>query len=67
MQYWSLHNEIQVDDLNKDPDVKKENIKPQVDKYVFSDGREIYILAEGRLMNLGCATGHPILDKISEL
>ncbi|MFA5871732.1 MAG: adenosylhomocysteinase [Parcubacteria group bacterium] len=52
-------NEIQVDNLNKAPGVKKENIKPQVDKYVFSDGREIYILAEGRLMNLGCATGHP--------
>jgi adenosylhomocysteinase len=38
--------------------VKKINIKPQVDKYVFEDGKEIYILAEGRLVNLGCATGH---------
>ncbi|MDI6777655.1 MAG: adenosylhomocysteinase [Patescibacteria group bacterium] len=52
-------NEIQVEQLNKAPDIKKENIKPQVDKYTFPDGREIYILAEGRLMNLGCATGHP--------
>src|SRR4030042_5016824 len=52
-------NEIQVEQLNKAPGVKKENIKPQVDKYVFPDGHEIYILAEGRLMNLGCATGHP--------
>jgi len=52
-------NEIQVDELNKARGVKKVNIKPQVDKYVFPDGREIYLLAEGRLMNLGCATGHP--------
>jgi adenosylhomocysteinase len=39
--------------------VKKVNIKPQVDKYVFPDGHEIYVLAEGRLVNLGCAHGHP--------
>ncbi len=52
-------NEIQVDDLNKAKGVKKMNIKPQLDKYVFSDGHEIFLLAEGRLMNLGCATGHP--------
>ncbi len=52
-------NEIQMDELEKAADVKKENIKQQVDKYVFPDGHEIYILAEGRLMNLGCATGHP--------
>ncbi len=52
-------NEIQVEPLNEQKDVEKENIKPQVDKYKFSDGHEIYMLAEGRLMNLGCATGHP--------
>jgi len=52
-------NEIQVEKLNKAAGVKKINIKPQVDKYQFPDGREIYLLAEGRLMNLGCATGHP--------
>ncbi|MFA5926166.1 MAG: adenosylhomocysteinase [Parcubacteria group bacterium] len=52
-------NEIQMEKLDGAKAVKKENIKPQVDKYIFPDGREIYILAEGRLMNLGCATGHP--------
>ena len=52
-------NEIQVAELEKIPGVKKVNIKPQVDKYVFPDGREIFLLAEGRLVNLGCATGHP--------
>jgi len=52
-------NEIQVDKLNKIPGIKKINIKPQVDKYVFADGHEIFLLAEGRLVNLGCATGHP--------
>jgi adenosylhomocysteinase len=52
-------NEIQVDKLNTLPGVKKVNIKPQLDKYVFADGREIFMLAEGRLVNLGCATGHP--------
>ena len=52
-------NEIQVDKLNKIPGIKKVNIKPQVDKYVFGDGHEIFMLAEGRLVNLGCATGHP--------
>ena len=52
-------NEIQVDKLDTDTDIKKVNIKPQVDKYVFADGHEIFMLAEGRLMNLGCATGHP--------
>src|SRR5439155_1024255 len=52
-------NEIQIDRLNKAPGVKKLNIKPQVDKYTFPDGRSIYLLAEGRLVNLGCATGHP--------
>jgi adenosylhomocysteinase len=52
-------NEIQVDLLNDRKDVKKVNIKPQVDKYVFPDGHSIFMLAEGRLVNLGCATGHP--------
>jgi adenosylhomocysteinase len=52
-------NEIQVDALNERSDVKKINIKPQVDKYLFDDGHCIYMLAEGRLVNLGCATGHP--------
>jgi adenosylhomocysteinase len=52
-------NEIQVDKLNSFPGIKKINIKPQVDKYTFPDNRELYLLAEGRLVNLGCATGHP--------
>jgi adenosylhomocysteinase len=52
-------NEIQVDRLNNAPGVVKENIKPQVDKYTLPDGRAIFMLAEGRLVNLGCATGHP--------
>jgi len=52
-------NEIQVTELEEATDVKKINIKPQVDKYVFPDGHEIFLLAEGRLVNLGCATGHP--------
>ena len=52
-------NEIQVDALNAAKGVKKTNIKPQLDKYTFADGREIFLLAEGRLVNLGCATGHP--------
>ena len=51
--------EIQVDALGKLPGVKKSQIKPQVDKYTFADGRCLIILAEGRLVNLGCATGHP--------
>jgi adenosylhomocysteinase len=52
-------NEIQVDNLNELKEVVKINIKPQVDKYLFPDGHAIFILAEGRLVNLGCATGHP--------
>lgn len=52
-------SEIQVDALNEAKDAKKVNIKPQVDKYVFNSGHEIFLLAEGRLVNLGCATGHP--------
>jgi adenosylhomocysteinase len=52
-------NEIQVDSLNGMKGIKRINIKPQVDKYVFPDGHAIFLLAEGRLVNLGCATGHP--------
>jgi adenosylhomocysteinase len=57
-------NEIQVDPLNQEPGVTKLNIKPQVDKYIFPGtsekaSHEIFVLAEGRLVNLGCATGHP--------
>ncbi len=52
-------NEIQIDRLNAAKDVKRENIKPQVDRYDFADGHSIYVLAEGRLVNLGCANGHP--------
>jgi adenosylhomocysteinase len=52
-------NEIQVDKLNSFPGIKKINIKPQVDKYIFPEGHAIFLLAEGRLVNLGCATGHP--------
>ncbi|HWA95615.1 MAG TPA: adenosylhomocysteinase [Terracidiphilus sp.] len=52
-------NEIQMDRLNADKTATKLNIKPQVDKYHFEDGHEIFVLAEGRLVNLGCATGHP--------
>jgi adenosylhomocysteinase len=52
-------NEIQVDKLKKFPGIERINIKPQVDKYVFPDGHSILLLADGRLVNLGCATGHP--------
>lgn len=52
-------NEIQVEQLENYPGIKKVNIKPQVDKYIFPDGHCIFLLAEGRLVNLGCATGHP--------
>ncbi len=52
-------NEIQMDALNEAKGVVKTNIKPQVDKYTFPAGRSIFVLAEGRLVNLGCATGHP--------
>ncbi|MFM1749702.1 MAG: hypothetical protein RLZZ188_3368, partial [Verrucomicrobiota bacterium] len=51
-------NEIQVDRLNNS-DAKRVNVKPQYDLYTFPNGRSIYLLAEGRLVNLGCATGHP--------
>jgi adenosylhomocysteinase len=51
-------NEIQMDRLNQS-DAKRTNIKPQVDMYTFPTGDSIFVLAEGRLVNLGCATGHP--------
>jgi adenosylhomocysteinase len=52
-------NEIQVSKFMNTPGLTKRNIKPQVDEYIFPDGHSIFILAEGRLVNLGCATGHP--------
>ena len=52
-------NEIQVDALNNHAGVTKTQVKPQVDQYTFEDGHQLYMLAEGRLVNLGCATGHP--------
>merc|ERR1712210_52859 len=52
-------NEIEMENLEKFPGIKVENIKPQVDRYVFPDGHGIIVLAAGRLLNLGCATGHP--------
>jgi len=52
-------NEIQVDALLRYPGIRRTQIKPQVDAYTFPDGHTIYMLAEGRLVNLGCATGHP--------
>lgn len=52
-------SEIQVDALKKLPGIRCQNIKPQVDRYFFADGHSIILLADGRLVNLGCATGHP--------
>jgi adenosylhomocysteinase len=52
-------NEIQVEKLQQWPGIQKINIKPQVDKYLYEDGHALFLLAEGRLVNLGCATGHP--------
>merc|ERR1712147_215768 len=52
-------NEIDMEGLEKFPGIKVENIKAQVDRYVFPDGHGIIVLASGRLLNLGCATGHP--------
>ncbi len=52
-------NEIQVSALKNYPGINHTNIKPQVDAYTFPDGHTIYLLADGRLVNLGCATGHP--------
>src|SRR5207244_12363371 len=52
-------NEIDMAGLARMSDVQRVNIKPQVDEFVFPDGHSIIVLAEGRLLNLGCATGHP--------
>jgi adenosylhomocysteinase len=52
-------NEIDMAGLKKLPGVRMENVKPQYDEWFFPDGRSILVLAEGRLLNLGCATGHP--------
>jgi adenosylhomocysteinase len=52
-------NEIDMAGLKKVPGIRRENIKPQFDEWVFPDGHSVLILAEGRLLNLGCATGHP--------
>jgi adenosylhomocysteinase len=52
-------NEIDMAGLKKTPGIKRVNVKPQVDEWVFADGHSVIILAEGRLLNLGCATGHP--------
>merc|ERR1719487_972244 len=52
-------NEIEMEKLEKFEGIKVENIKPQVDRFVFPDGHGVIILASGRLLNLGCATGHP--------
>ncbi|MEM0966473.1 MAG: adenosylhomocysteinase [Verrucomicrobiota bacterium] len=52
-------NEIQMDRLENSSEVERVNVKPQVDQWRFNDGHAVYVLAEGRLVNLGCATGHP--------
>ena len=52
-------SEIQIAWLEKHPEIREENIKPQVDHFIFPDGKKIIVLARGRLVNLGCATGHP--------
>lgn len=52
-------NEIQMEKLARIPGIKRDTIKPQVDRWIFKDGHGVIVLAEGRLMNLGCATGHP--------
>merc|ERR1712232_133917 len=52
-------NEIDMNGLKNYPGIKKVNVKPQTDRWIFPDGHAVIVLAEGRLMNLGCATGHP--------
>jgi len=52
-------SEIQIAWLETNPEIKEENIKPQVDHFIFPDGKRLIVLARGRLVNLGCATGHP--------
>merc|ERR1711976_1036509 len=56
---WHFDNEIDMAGLENLPGMKVENIKPQVDRFVFPDGHGVIVLASGRLLNLGCATGHP--------
>ena len=51
--------EIDVAWLEKNPEIKEENVKPQVDQFIFPDGKRLTLLARGRLVNLGCANGHP--------
>jgi adenosylhomocysteinase len=52
-------SEIQVAWLEKNPEIREENVKPQVDQFIFPDGKRLTLLARGRLVNLGCASGHP--------
>jgi adenosylhomocysteinase len=52
-------NEIDMAGLKKVPGIRKVNVKPQYDEWIFPDGHSVLVLAEGRLLNLGCATGHP--------
>ena len=52
-------SEIQVSWLETNKEIREENIKPQVDQFIFPDGKRLTVLARGRLVNLGCATGHP--------
>jgi len=52
-------NEIDMAGLGKIPGIERNNIKPQYDEWIFPDGHSVLVLAEGRLLNLGCATGHP--------
>src|SRR5690606_35723743 len=52
-------SEIDIAWLENNPDIREENIKPQVDHFIFPDGKKLIVLARGRLVNLGCATGHP--------
>ena len=52
-------SEIEIAWLEDNPDIREQNVKPQVDKFIFPDGRQLIVLARGRLVNLGCATGHP--------
>jgi adenosylhomocysteinase len=52
-------SEIEVNWLEKNPEIKEENVKPQVDQFLFPDGKRLILLARGRLVNLGCGTGHP--------
>jgi len=59
VQHRPFRREIDVNWLESQPGIKEINIKPQVDKFVFPNGKSLIVLARGRLVNLGCATGHP--------